>query len=111
MTADLVGLADHWDADAARMEADGWFTAAEATRQHATELRALAGTEVGGCEALSESDKDIALAQAVEFAEYVERQAKGEMVKAARKFLSLPYAQEIAKRLTPPGSGRGGVSA
>jgi hypothetical protein len=58
---------------------------------------------------LSDSDKDIALAQAVEFAEYVERQAKGEMVKSARKFLSLPYAQEIAKRLTPPGSGRGGV--
>lgn len=70
------------------------------------ELRAL-----GGGELLSESDKDVALAQAVEFAEYVERQAKGEMVKSARKFLSLPYAQEIAKRLIPPGSGRGGAES
>lgn len=50
-------------------------------------------------EALSESDKDVALAQAVEFAEYVERQAKGAMVDAAKRFLSLPYAQELAKRL------------
>lgn len=49
--------------------------------------------------ALSESDKDVALAQAVEFAEYVERQAKGAMVDAAKRFLSLPYAQELAKRL------------
>ncbi len=51
---------------------------------------------------LSESDKDVALAQAVEFAEYVERQAKGAMVDAAKRFLSLPYAQELSKRLTPP---------
>lgn len=50
-------------------------------------------------EALNESDKDVALAQAVEFAEYVERQAKGAMVDAAKRFLSLPYAQELAKRL------------
>lgn len=53
-------------------------------------------------EPLSESEKDIALAQAVELAEYVERQAKGAMVDAAKRFLSLPYAQELAKRLTPP---------
>lgn len=53
-------------------------------------------------EQLSESDKDVALAQAVEFADYVERQAKGAMVDAAKRFLSLPYAQELAKRLTPP---------
>lgn len=53
-------------------------------------------------EQLSESEKDVALAQAVEFAEYVERQAKGAMVDAAKRFLSLPYAQELAKRLTPP---------
>jgi len=50
-------------------------------------------------EALSESDKDVALAQAVEFAKYVERQAKGAMVDTAKRFLSLPYAQELAKRL------------
>lgn len=53
-------------------------------------------------EPLSESEKDIALAQAVELAEYVERQAKGAIVDAAKRFLSLPYAQELAKRLTPP---------
>lgn len=53
-------------------------------------------------EPLSESEKDIALAQAVELAEYVERQAKGAMVDAAKRFLSLPYAQELGKRLTPP---------
>lgn len=53
-------------------------------------------------EVLSESEKDVALAQAVEFAEYVERQAKGAMVDAAKRFLSLPYAQELARRLTPP---------
>lgn len=50
-------------------------------------------------EQLSESEKDVALGQAVELATYVERQAKGEMVKAAKRFLSLPYAQEIAARL------------
>lgn len=53
-------------------------------------------------EQLSESEKDVALAQAVELAEYVERQAKGAMVDAAKRFLSLPYAQELGKRLTPP---------
>lgn len=65
------------------------------------ELRAaeIARESVGDGES-SESDKDIAVAQAVEFAEYVERQAKGEMVKAAKRFLSLPYSQEIAARLT-----------
>jgi hypothetical protein len=60
--------------------------------------RALA-SRTGGLEELSDSDKDVAIAQAVEFAEYVERQARGEMVKAARKFLSLPYSQQIANRL------------
>jgi hypothetical protein len=50
-------------------------------------------------EELSESDKDIAIAQAVEFAQYVSDHAKGEMVKAAERFLSLPYSQEIADRL------------
>lgn len=59
----------------------------------------LARESVGDGES-SESDKDIAVAQAVEFAEYVERQAKGEMAKAAKRFLSLPYSQEIAARLT-----------
>lgn len=50
-------------------------------------------------EALSESEKEVALGQAVEFAEYVERQAKGAMRDAAKRFLSLPYSQEVAARL------------
>lgn len=48
---------------------------------------------------LSEIDKDVAVAQAVEFAQYVESHAKGTMVEAAKRFLSLPYAQQIAARL------------
>jgi len=50
-------------------------------------------------EGLSETEKNIAVAQAVEFAEYVERQAKGTMRDAAKRFLSLPYSQEVAERL------------
>ncbi len=50
-------------------------------------------------ERLSESDKDIALAQAVALAEYVTRQAKGTMAAEAQRFLSLPYSQEVAARL------------
>ncbi|NRP03277.1 hypothetical protein [Stenotrophomonas maltophilia] len=65
-------------------------------------LMRIASSPTSAIEALSESEKDVALAQAVEFAEYVERQAKGAMVDAAKRFLSLPYAQELAKRLTPP---------
>lgn len=44
-------------------------------------------------------DMEVAVAQAVEFAEYVERQAKGAMVEAAKRFLSAPYAAELAERL------------
>lgn len=50
-------------------------------------------------ETLSESDKEVALAQAVELAQYVEKQAKGGMREAAARFLSLSYAQDVAKRL------------
>lgn len=56
-------------------------------------------------EALSESDKDIALAQAVTFAEYVSEHAKGKMVDAAKHFLSLEYSEEIAARLNNPLEG------
>lgn len=44
-------------------------------------------------------EMDVAVAQAVEFAEYVEQHAKGKMEEAARRFLSLPYAQDVAARL------------
>ena len=53
-------------------------------------------------DALCPADKDIAVAQAVEFAQYVEQQAKGAMRDAAVQFLSLPYSQEIAERLKYP---------
>jgi hypothetical protein len=83
----------------------------ESYSHHPDETRALLhrAADALECEQLSESDKDVALAQAVEFAEYVERQAKGEMVKAAHKFLSLPYSQQIKARLTPlPATPEGG---
>lgn len=41
----------------------------------------------------------VAVAQAVEFAEYVVGAAKGSMVERAKHFLSMPYAQELARRL------------
>lgn len=44
---------------------------------------------------------ELAVAQAVEFAEYVEAHAKGKMEEAARHFLSMPYAQDLKKRITP----------
>lgn len=60
-------------------------------------LRLSAGANA--VEQLNESEKNVALGQAVKFAEYVERQAKGGMRDAAKNFLSLPYAQKIAARL------------
>lgn len=57
-------------------------------------------------DALSPAEKDIAVAQAVEFAQYVEQQAKGAMRDAAARFLSLPYSQEIAERLEYPEAAR-----
>lgn len=44
-------------------------------------------------------ETEIAVAQAVEFAQYVEKAAKGAMVERARHFLSMKYSQELAKRL------------
>lgn len=44
-------------------------------------------------------EQETAVAQAVAFAQYVEDHAKGSMVEAARKFLSLPFSQQIAARL------------
>ena len=45
------------------------------------------------------AELEVAVAQAVEFAEYVEQAAKGAMAERARHFLSLPYAKELAARL------------
>lgn len=50
-------------------------------------------------ECLSESDKEVALAQACALATYVSEHAKGKMEAAARAFLSLPFAQLISKQL------------
>ncbi len=63
-------------------------------REAAASLRAAPEVE-----ALSESDKEIALAQAVELAQYFEKNAKGRMREAATRFLSLSYAQDVAQRL------------
>jgi hypothetical protein len=46
-----------------------------------------------------QADIEIAVAQAVEFAEYVVAAAKGKMVERAEHFLSLRYAQELSNRL------------
>lgn len=45
------------------------------------------------------AELEIACAQAVEFAEYVEGAAKGVMVDRAKHYLSLPYSQELQQRL------------
>ena len=73
-------------------------TAANAARQ-------WLAANVDDSEQLSESDKDIALGQAVTFAEYVSEHAKGKMVEAAQKFLSMDYSKEIAKRRNVHDSG------
>lgn len=68
-------------------------------RKAADTIRALLAERDALAEGLSDTEKNVALAQAVEFAEYVERQAKGAMREAARRFLSLPYSQGVEKRL------------
>lgn len=80
----------------------GWDDVEQSTRDHWTHIaRRLSGAEQADTlEALNETEKDIAIAQAVEFAQYVVDHAKGRMVEAAERFLSLPYSQEIAQRLT-----------
>lgn len=47
-------------------------------------------------------DQEVAIAQAVSFAEYVVKAAKGGMVERAQHFLSLPFAEEMRERLQPP---------
>lgn len=101
----LMELADRLLDSQEQCDADGRMVAV--SRQALDELLSQLRTAAAEGETLSESDKDVAVAQAVELAEYVERQAKGTMVDAARKFLSLPYAQEIKARLTPTDSGAG----
>jgi hypothetical protein len=85
------------DAEAARQQHAADQATIAALRE---ELNRRAPSSGGDAvEQLTESEKDVALGQAVEFAEYVERQAKGAMRDAANRFLSLPYALEIAARL------------
>lgn len=62
-------------------------------------------------EALSESDKDVAIAQAVVLAEYVVSAARGSMVERAQRFLSLRYSQEIAARLRQADELHGALEA
>lgn len=50
-------------------------------------------------ETLSETDKDIALGQAVALAEYVVEAAKGKLAQAAEDFLSVEYARKVQRQL------------
>jgi len=79
----------------------GWDEIEQSTRDHWTKVarRLYGAQQARALEALDETDKDIAVAQAVEFAQYVVDHAKGRMVEAAERFLSLPYSQEVAGRL------------
>lgn len=49
---------------------------------------------------LEHTDREVLCAQAVEFAEYVTKAAKGSMVERAEHFLAAPYAKEVAERLS-----------
>lgn len=61
--------------------------------------RACADAQREAASLRERGDVEIAVAQAVEFAEYVSDHAKGKMVERAKHFLSLPYSQEIAAKL------------
>lgn len=63
-----------------------WKARAEASERTAEGLR-------------ERTDVEVCCAQAVEFAEYVTEHAKGKMVEAAKRFLSLPYSKELAAKL------------
>lgn len=67
--------------------------------QSAARVVKATANQFSALEALNKTDKDIAVAQAVEFAQYVVDHAKGRMVEAAERFLSLAHSQEIAARL------------
>lgn len=57
------------------------------------------GTVISVYDTRKLEDLEVAVAQAVEFAEYVESHAKGTMVEAAKRFLSQPFAEELRARL------------
>lgn len=44
-------------------------------------------------------DREVAICQAVEFAEYVESHAKGKMAERAEHFMKVPFAEELRLRL------------
>lgn len=76
-------------------EALGRIVGCELDRQDAATIRA----HIEGLEARN-AEVEIACAQAVEFAQYVESAAKGAMVEHAQRYLSLPYSQGLAERLS-----------
>lgn len=51
-------------------------------------------------------DQEVSIGQAVEFAQYAEDKAKGAMVDAAKRFLSVPFAETIRQRLEKPKAKR-----
>jgi len=94
-------------AEAVRAEFPAKKVLADEFDKAAVELEAVAAALRGAAPAVEEltpDDKETALGQAVELAQYVERQAKGSMRDEAARFLSLPYAQDVDRRLraAPP---------
>lgn len=94
-------------AEAVRAEFPARKVLADEFDKAEVELEPVAAALRGAAPAVEElppDDKETALGQAVELAQYVERQAKGSMRDEAARFLSLPYAQDVDKRLraAPP---------
>lgn len=106
--ADIVQIAlnEPWAKNLIYCDMDGWAMQEDGCLLLMDECGGIAFPPEGRYKAvrledgeLPESDKDIALGQAVELATYVEEHAKGKMSEAARMFLSVPFAQKIAALL------------
>ena len=92
LRAELVAAAEEWKRAAENSEA--WPLCLRAFGQ----LNEVASRLASVSQLIA--DREVAVAQAVEFAEYVERAAKGTMVERAQHFLSVPYAAELRARLS-----------
>lgn len=94
----LVGLANELRKAVAQPTTDETaLAAALADREH---WYLLALERAQRIDELEHTDREVLCAQAVEFAQYVVEAAKGKMVERAEHFLSAPYAQALAKRIT-----------
>lgn len=89
---------DTFDAVLAEAERGTVWLTWESIRVWRDRLAAAHAAEVAERDARI-AELEVACAQAVEFAQYVEDAAKGAMVARAKHYLSQPYAQELAARL------------